>query len=152
MLVIDDDEDVRHMTRIALGFEGFEVTDAPDGEAGLAVIRAVRPHAVVLDVMMPGISGHDVLRELRADTALADLPVVVLTADANRRAEQEGWDAGATAFVTKPFTGTALAGTLRAMLSSGGHDAARDSALARRDVARRLAAAADGRSAPSHSG
>jgi DNA-binding response OmpR family regulator len=147
VLVIDDDDDVRHMTRIALGFEGFEVTEAPDGAAGLQAIRTARPDALVLDVMMPGLSGHEVLRVLRGDDTLADLPVVVLTADANRKAEQEGWDAGATAFVTKPFTGAALAGTLRGLLS-GGHDAARGSALARRDLARRLSAAADGHGTP----
>lgn len=139
VLLIDDDEDVRHMTRVSLGFEGFDVAEAADGTTGIDLARADRPDAIVLDVMMPGRDGIDVLRELRADAALAEVPVVILTAKAG--SEQEGWDAGATAYLTKPFTGTALAGTLRRMLD--GADDMRDIALARIDLAQRLSAAAD---------
>ena len=142
VLLVDDDEDVRHMTRVALGFEGFDVIEAPDGATGVALTRAERPDAIVLDVMMPGIDGIDVLKELRADEAFADLPIVLLTAKAGVTAEQEGWDAGATAYLTKPFTGTALAATLRTLLDGGG-DGARDTAMARIDLAQRLSAAAD---------
>lgn len=142
VLLVDDDEDVRHMTRVALGFEGFDVTEAGDGTAGIAAVRANPPDAVVLDVMMPGRDGLDVLRELREDATLADLPIVLLTAKAGVHAEQEGWDAGATAYLTKPFTGTALAGTLRRLLETGG-GGARDHALARIDLAQRFSEAAD---------
>ena len=134
------------MTRVALGFEGFDVDEAADGAAGLDAIRADRPDAVVLDVMMPGIDGLEVLRELREDPELATLPIVLLTAKAGVNAEQEGWDAGATAYLTKPFTGTALAATLRRLLEGdGGGD--RDTALARIDLAQRFTAAADDLSA-----
>ena len=142
VLLVDDDEDVRHMTRVALGFEGFDVTEAADGTSGVAAIRADHPDAVVLDVMMPGRDGIDVLRELRGDDAFAELPIVLLTAKAGVNAEQEGWDAGATAYLTKPFTGTALAATLRRLLSGGG-DGDRDTALTRLDLAQRFTAAAD---------
>jgi DNA-binding response OmpR family regulator len=142
VLLVDDDEDVRHMTRVSLGFEGFEVTAVEDGEAGLDAARADRPDAMVLDVMMPGLDGLAVLREIRADADLADLPVLLLTAKAGAPAEQEGWAAGATAYLTKPFTGTALAGTLRSLLESGGHGA-RDTAMARLDLAARFGRAAD---------
>jgi DNA-binding response OmpR family regulator len=141
VLLVDDDEDVRHMTRVSLGFEGFDVTEAPDGEAGLAAIRAERPDAVILDVMMPGMDGLAVLREVRADEATAEMPVLLLTAKAGSGSEREGWDAGATAYLTKPFTGTALAATLRRLLdgdASGG-----DTARARLDLAQRMNAAAD---------
>jgi DNA-binding response OmpR family regulator len=139
VLLIDDDEDVRHMTRVSLGFEGFDVAEASNGTEGIAAARADRPDAIVLDVMMPGLDGIDVLRALRADVDLAEVPVVILTAKAG--SEQDGWNAGATAYLTKPFTGTALAGTLRRMLD-GAVDM-RDSALARIDLAQRLSAAAD---------
>ncbi len=138
MLLVDDDDDVRHMTRVGLGFEGFDVVEASDGVAGLAAARAERPAAMVLDVMMPGLDGLDVLRVVRADPALAGLPVVVLTARAGAAAEEEGWAAGATAYLTKPFTGTALAGTLRRLL-----DGSPDAGRARHDLAQRLTAAAD---------
>lgn len=138
VLLIDDDEDVRHMTRVSLGFEGFEVAEASDGTSGIDAARAQRPDAIVLDVMMPGRDGIDVLRELRADAALGDVPVVILTAKAG--SENEGWNAGATAYLTKPFTGTALASTLRQMLA--GIDM-RPSAMARIDLAQRMNAVAD---------
>jgi DNA-binding response OmpR family regulator len=142
VLLVDDDEDVRHMTRVALGFEGFDIVEAADGAAGLASVRDQRPDAVVLDVMMPGLDGIDVLRELRADESLAGLPIVLLTAKAGVSAEQEGWNAGATAYLTKPFTGTALAATLRRLIDEGGDDT-RDTSVARLDLAQRFSAAAD---------
>lgn len=148
VLLVDDDEDVRHMTRVSLGFEGFDVTEAPDGTAGIEAVRAGKPDAVILDVMMPGLDGLEVLRQLREDPDLADLPIVLLTAKAGINAEQEGWDAGATAYLTKPFTGTALAGTLRRLLESGGTDGTRDTALARLDLVQRFSAAADHMSTP----
>lgn len=135
------------MTRVALGFEGFDVSEAADGHAGIASIRENRPDAVVLDVMMPGLDGLDVLRTLREDPDLQSLPIVLLTAKAGLNAEQEGWDAGATAYLTKPFTGTALAATLRTMLEGGaeGTENARDSAIARLDLVQRFTAAAENR-------
>ena len=141
VLLVDDDEDVRHMTRVSLGFEGFAVTEASDGTTGLALAREEKPDAIVLDVMMPGRDGFDVLRELRDDESLSDVPVVILTAKPN--AESEGWQAGATAYLTKPFTGTALAGTLRRLLEGSAPEAVRDNAMARIDLAARLNAAAD---------
>ena len=140
VLLVDDDEDVRHMTRVALTFEGFEVVEAADGDAGVAAVRAHGPDAVVLDVMMPGRDGLDVLRELRAEPAHEALPVVVLTAKAGTASEQESWAAGATAYLTKPFTGAALAGTLRRLLAG---DDNRGTALARLDLAQRLNAVAE---------
>jgi two-component system OmpR family response regulator len=139
VLLVDDDEDVRHMTRVSLGFEGFDVVEAENGEEGLASMRGDPPAAVVLDVMMPGLDGLGVLRLMREEPSLVDVPVVVLTAKAGLAAEREGWDAGATAYLTKPFTGTALAATLRRML-----EGSTDGGRARHDMAQRFAAAADG--------
>jgi two-component system OmpR family response regulator len=143
---VDDDEDVRHMTRVSLGFEGFDVTEASDGTAGLAAVREGDFDALVLDVMMPGMNGLEVLRLVRSEEGLLELPVVVLTAKAGAAAERESWDAGATAYLTKPFTGTALAATLRAMLEGGDAAGVRASSLARHDMARRFTAAAETRS------
>jgi DNA-binding response OmpR family regulator len=141
VLLVDDDEDVRHMTRVSLGFEGFDVAEAVDGTAGLEAARASQPDAIVLDVMMPGRDGLSVLRELRQDDALKEVPVVILTAKAN--AEQEGWNAGATAYLTKPFTVPSLAATLRRLLDEAAPESVRSNALARIDLAARLNAAAD---------
>jgi DNA-binding response OmpR family regulator len=145
VLLVDDDDDVRLMTRVNLGFEGFDVEEAVDGFDGLARARAHHPDAIVLDVMMPGRDGLDVLRELRGDEHLSAVPVVLLTARAGRSAESEGWSAGATAYLTKPFTAAALAATLRRLLSGGtaGQDESRQHAQARLDLAARFARRAD---------
>lgn len=139
VLLVDDDEDVRYMTRVGLGFEGFDVVEAGDGETGLEAARAEHPDVVILDIMMPGMDGIAVLRAMRGEPELATLPVVLLTAKAGAATERDGWDAGATAYLTKPFTGAALAGTLRRLLDGGTGDTAR----ARHDLAARLNAAAD---------
>ena len=142
VLVVDDDDDVRNMTRVSLSFEGFDVRAVADGAAALAAVRADPPDAVVLDVMMPGIDGLEVLRTLRADPAFADLPVLLLSAKAGAVAERDGWAAGATAYLTKPFTATALAAMLRVLLDDDSTDP-RAGALARLDFAQRMNTAAD---------
>ena len=140
VLLVDDDEDVRLMTRVNLGFEGFDVREAVDGHAGLAAARELHPDVIVLDVMMPGLDGLDVLRALREDSELADIPVALLTARAGATAENEGWTAGANAYLTKPFTSSALASTLRRLLAedADGRGAHREAAQARIDLASRL--------------
>ena len=99
MLVIDDEETVRDLMRRFLGREGFEVVTARDGAEGLALARELRPMLITLDVLMPGLDGWSVLENLKADPALADIPVVMLTIldDKNK-----GFALGATDFLTKP--------------------------------------------------
>ena len=83
ILVIDDDASIRSLLTDVLEVEGFTVRTAEDGFAGLRLIAADRPDCVVLDVMMPGMDGFDVLRAVRADPRLAGLPVVMFSAAAD---------------------------------------------------------------------
>lgn len=140
VLVIDDDEDVRLITRVNLTFDGFSVDEAADGRTGLAQAREAPPDIVVLDVMMPGCDGLTVLREIRADPLLGAIPVALLTAAVSAAAETAGWAAGATAYLTKPFTAVALATTLRQLLAAKPADREQrhDTAVARLDLAHRL--------------
>ena len=100
ILVCDDDPPLRELVRAVLG-PSYEFVEAADGTEALAAAREVRPDVMVLDVMLPGINGIDVLKELRADERIADIPVVVITAWSH--AEAEAWAAGADRFVSKPF-------------------------------------------------
>ena len=77
VLIVDDDAEIRDLIAFKLGVSGFEVTTAADGAAGLAAARRERPDVVVLDVMMPRMSGLDVCRELRDDPATSDLPIIL---------------------------------------------------------------------------
>src|SRR5882757_1018810 len=102
VLVVDDDHGVREALLLGLAVEGFEVRAAPDGESALAAIADRAPAAVVLDVMMPGISGVEVVRRLR-DTGRT-LPVCMLSARDEVDDRVTGLSAGADDYVVKPFS------------------------------------------------
>ncbi len=100
ILVCDDDANLRELVRAVLG-SGYSFVEAADGSEALLVVRELRPDLIVLDIMLPGVGGLDVLRQIRADAALAAIPVVVITAWSHL--ESQAWSAGADRFVSKPF-------------------------------------------------
>ncbi len=101
ILIADDDARIRLLLRSILRGEGHAVVEAADGEAALAAVRAHRPAVAVLDVQMPGRSGLDVCRALRADPQLRGIGVVIVSATATR---DDAERAGADAFLPKPFS------------------------------------------------
>lgn len=103
ILVVDDDPDIRTMLEIAFVTEGYAVTSAGDGKAAVDAAVRNRPELIVLDVMMPGVDGIDVLRSLKSDPRTADVPVVLLTAKSADADVWAGWEAGADYYITKPF-------------------------------------------------
>ena len=103
ILVVDDDPSIRQLVTDVLTVEGYEVEAAGDGYAALAAIDARRPDCVVLDVMMPGIDGHEVLKRIRAAENGPDLPVVMLTAAADDAQQWQAWTEGVDYFLAKPF-------------------------------------------------
>ena len=103
ILVVDDDPSVRDLVRAVLEVEGHDVELAADGYAALRAVAAGRPDGVVLDVMMPGMDGHEVLARLRATTGGLELPVVMLTAAADDANAWRGWTGGVDYFLGKPF-------------------------------------------------
>ena len=100
MLVIDDDAAVRDLMARFLGKEGFRVATAAGGEEGLRLARELQPDVITLDVLMPGMDGWSVLAALKADAALADIPVVMLTMLDDRNL---GYALGAADYLTKPI-------------------------------------------------
>ena len=114
ILVIDDDPAITSLLKRGLSYEGFTVDIAGTGEAGLAQARERVPDLVVLDIMMPGINGLEVLRRLRA--ADERLPVLMLTAKDAPADQVQGLEAGADDYVVKPFTFEVLLARVRALL------------------------------------
>ena len=104
ILVCDDEPVLRALVRATLEGNGYQIAEARDGNEALEQARDVRPDLILLDLMMPGRTGLDALLELRADPELADIPVVMLTARAQVADREAAEKAGATRFLTKPFS------------------------------------------------
>jgi signal transduction histidine kinase/CheY-like chemotaxis protein len=109
-LVIDDDPVVRDLMRSFLGKEGYRVLAAASGEEGLRLAKELRPNAITLDVIMPGLDGWSVLSALKADPDLAETPVILLTITDNK---SMGYALGASDYLTKPIERDRLVATLK---------------------------------------
>ena len=103
ILVVDDDPVILQLLQVNFEMEGFGVIVAADGKEGVERARADRPDIVVCDVMMPKMSGIELVAELKADPDTAAIPILVLTAKAQRSDIGAGMEAGADDYVTKPF-------------------------------------------------
>lgn len=104
LLIADDEEGVRSLVRMTLEVDSFEILEAADGHEALALARRHRPDLLLLDVAMPGLSGFDVCRSVKGDPATASITVIMLTAKAQDSERQEGLEAGADDYFTKPFS------------------------------------------------
>ncbi len=114
ILVVEDNEDLAFGLRKVLEFEGYDVNVAHDGEAGMSSASDTPPDLLILDVMLPGKGGFDVLRELR--TSGHRFPVLILTARSQESDVVLGFDFGADDYVTKPFSTAELLARVRALL------------------------------------
>ncbi len=109
LLVADDLVPIRQMVRITLSTQGWTIVEAKNGNEALELVRSEKPDLVLLDVDMgPGPNGFDVCRQIKADVATKDIPVVMLTAKAQESDRQNGLGAGADDYFTKPFSPVAL--------------------------------------------
>ena len=120
VMVIEDEKEIRELIRYNLERDGFQVYAAADGEEGLRRLRASRPDVLVLDLMLPGKNGLEVLRELRDAPATRDLPVMILTARSAEMDRLLGFEHGADDYLTKPFSPRELVARLRALLRRAG--------------------------------
>jgi CheY-like chemotaxis protein len=118
ILICDDEVPLRRLVAATLDGLGHTLFEAEDGGRALEEIRARRPDLVVLDVMMPGRSGLDVLAEVRADPTVAGTKVVVLTARAQHRDRDAALAAGADLFIAKPFHPHELADAVQSLLTA----------------------------------
>lgn len=116
ILVTEDDPDIRELIAISLGMAGFTVEQADDGESALTQAMENPPDLIVVDVMLPGISGHEVVQSLAADPRTAAIPVLMLSARGQSHDIDEGLASGAHAYVVKPFSPRDLAARVKAML------------------------------------
>ena len=103
ILLIDDEGDLRKLVTFNLEREGFRVLTAENGAVGLGMIRVEHPDVIILDVVMPAMDGHEVLRQLKADPVTRDIPVIVLTALGADRDVSTSLHLGAVYHMGKPY-------------------------------------------------
>ncbi|HTC64575.1 MAG TPA: response regulator [Candidatus Saccharimonadales bacterium] len=116
VLLIEDDRDIVELVRYNLEREGFQVAAAMDGASGLAQIRKTPPDILLLDLMLPKLSGLDICKEIRRDTTLNKLPILMLTARGEEADRVVGLEMGADDYVTKPFSPRELGARVKALL------------------------------------
>ena len=117
VLVVDDDADIRELVTFKLQQAGYAVEAAADGQLGLDAALTNTPDLILLDLMMPKLSGIEVCRLLRDNDATADTPVILFTAKAQEADVQRGFSAGADDYIVKPFSPRELITRVQAVLA-----------------------------------
>jgi DNA-binding response OmpR family regulator len=126
ILVIDDEAPIRLLCRVNLEAAGMEVREASDGVVGLAAAQEEPPDAILLDVMMPGMDGWQVLEGLLEDERTQEIPIVFLTARAELRDQARGLELGGVDYVTKPFNPLELAPLVEGLLERASRGQSQD--------------------------
>ncbi len=124
---VEDDENIRELVRYALCSQKFEAEAFPDGPSFWKGMERQKPDLLLLDIMLPGESGLDILKKLRSQPATQSLPVIMLTARTSEYDVVSGLDAGADDYMTKPFGIMELLSRVKAVLRRGGMKPAQDS-------------------------
>ncbi len=120
LLIADDEEGVRSLVRMTLNVDSYEILEARDGNEALEVARRERPDIVLLDVMMPGQSGVEVCRALKADRATAATSIILLTAKAQESEVERGFAMGVDDYIVKPFSPREMLSRVQAVLARAG--------------------------------
>ncbi|MCG7622397.1 response regulator transcription factor [Epibacterium sp. Ofav1-8] len=113
VVLIEDEANIAEAIRFLLSREGWQVDVHEDGSTALSVIEAAAPDLVILDLMLPGKSGMEIIRDIREIEALAHLPVLMLTARGQLKDREMAEKAGVTRFMTKPFSNTEVLAAVR---------------------------------------
>lgn len=117
ILLAEDEVNIYTLVSFRLKRLGHEITWTQDGEQALEVIRAHRPDLILLDVMMPGLTGFQVLKQIKADVELRDIPVIMLTARGRENDVADGIESGADDYIVKPFSFPELVARVNAALA-----------------------------------
>ena len=116
ILIVEDDEKSRRLMKDVLEHQGYAVMETDQGEIGLELIRKCHPQLVLMDIHLPGISGLDTIREIRADVAISKTPVIAVTASVMGNVREKIREAGFDGFEPKPLNLKAFLGTIRGLV------------------------------------
>ena len=118
VVLVEDEVNIAEAIRFLLGRDGWRVETLANGSTAVDVIRNSAPDLVMLDVMLPGKTGFEILQELRADPTLVGLPVLMLTARGQSRDREMAEKAGVSRFMTKPFSNTEMLAAVRELTAT----------------------------------
>jgi len=116
ILVVEDTEDNRRIVRDLLSSAGYDILEATDGEAGVAMARTHKPDLVLMDIQLPVIDGYEATRRIKADPALAHIPILAVTSYALSGDEAKTRAAGCDGYIAKPFSPRELLGKVRGLI------------------------------------
>jgi len=122
VLTVDDDPGITRIIELFLSRNGYAVKTAPSGEKALELLRTLVPAALILDVMMPGMSGYDLCMAVKKDRRLQHIPVIFLTAQGAPQDYKTGHDVGAVVYMTKPFKPEKLLQVVRLVVPTAGSE------------------------------
>jgi DNA-binding response OmpR family regulator len=122
ILIAEDERDIRDLIIFTLRYHGYDVAAATNGEEALELALSEHPDLIILDVRMPRMTGYDVCREIKANKATDHIPVAFLSAKGQEAEVQAGMDAGAIAYILKPFAPDELVARVREFLAAGEED------------------------------
>lgn len=120
VLVVDDEPDVLLLCRLNLQQRGHELLEASTGRVALELARERHPDVIVLDLILPGMTGYEVLETLKGDEQTSDIPVLVLTAKSLRADRERSHGLGAAGFLTKPFLPSELCELVESLVMTAG--------------------------------
>jgi len=116
ILVVDDSATIHMMVRMVLGKDRYLLLTAQDGREAVEKARKEKPHLVVMDVVMPNMTGFEACRVLRADEATRDIPIILVTTRGEPESVQKGYESGCSDYVTKPINGLELLAKVQSCL------------------------------------
>ena len=119
VLLIEDEPNIIEAINFILSRDGFDVVTHSNGHDAIDAVRDRAPDMIILDVMLPGRSGYEILEELRADSVYSEIPVLMLTARGQTRDREMAHKAGASRFMTKPFANSDVLNAVRELSANG---------------------------------
>ena len=119
VLIVDDEPNIRDLLATSLRFAGYEIQTAANGAQAVSAVTESEPDIILLDVMLPDVSGFDILQRVRGHAALKHIPIIMLTGKATREDVMFALSAGANGYITKPFEFESLTTSIRAVLGLG---------------------------------
>jgi two-component system alkaline phosphatase synthesis response regulator PhoP len=129
IVVIDDEEDIRELIEYNLSKEGYEVASAMSAEEAVPLIKSAPPDMIILDLMLPGINGLELCRQLKGSPEYKDIPIIMVTARSEESDIVRGLELGADDYVSKPFSPKVLNARVKSVLRRGRQDAADESSV-----------------------